>query len=99
MGAGMKIKETLTDWLKVLLLLLDEAVVLVAIFLALNYFGVKFTMPVTVLLIVVIATVVLIIHIKVIPSFHWKKVTGPEAMVATASAFPSWRAGPGPTDG
>lgn len=77
----MMIKRTLSDWLKVLVLLLDEAVVLAVIFIVLHYLDVQIPIPIMVILAVLIAVFVLIIHIKVIPSFHWKQTTGREGMI------------------
>ncbi|MFC1920762.1 NfeD family protein [Chloroflexota bacterium] len=77
----MKIKEKLKDSLKVLILLLDEAAVLVIVFVVLHFAGVRIPLPVTIILGLVIGVLVLIIHIKVIPSFHWKQITGKEGMI------------------
>jgi len=74
-------KRTLGDWLKVLVLLLDEAAVLVLILLALHYFNVQIPLSVTIFVVLIIAVVVFMIHIKVIPSFHWKQATGREGMI------------------
>ncbi len=74
-------KRTFGDWLKVLVLLLDEVVVLVLIFLALHFFDVQIPLPITILVALPIAVFVFIIHIKVIPSFHWKQTTGREGMI------------------
>ena len=74
-------KRTFGDWLKVLVLLLDEAVVLVLIFLLLNYFDVQIPVPITIFVLLFIAVLVFIVHIKVIPSFRWKQVTGREGMI------------------
>ena len=75
------IKRTLGNWLKVLVLLLDEAVVVVLVVLALRYFKIQIPVPVTILLALVVGILVVIIHISVIPSFHRKKVTGREGMI------------------
>ncbi|MFC1900680.1 NfeD family protein [Chloroflexota bacterium] len=74
-------KTTIIDWLKVLILLLDEAAVLVIVFVVLYFVGVRIPLAVTIILGFIIAVLVLIVHIKVIPSFHWKKVTGREGMI------------------
>ena len=76
-------KRTAGDWFKVLVLLLDEAVVLVLIFLLLNYFDVQIPVPITVFVLLLIAVLVFIIHIKVIPTFRWKQVTGREGMIGS----------------
>ena len=74
-------KRTFGDWLKVLVLLLDEAAVLVLIFVVLHFLDVQIPLSITIFLVLAIGAVVFIIHIKVIPSFHWKKVTGREGMI------------------
>jgi len=74
-------KRTFGDWLKVLVLLLDEAVVLVLIFVVLHFLDVQIHLPTTIFLVLAIGVFVFIIHIKVIPSFHWKQVTGREGMI------------------
>lgn len=73
-------KGNIRDWLKVLVLLLDEAVVLVGLFFLLNFLGVEIPLPVTIFIVAVVAVFVLIITIKVVPSFHRKQVTGREGM-------------------
>ena len=74
-------KSTFGDWLKVLVLLLDEVAVLVLIFWALYYFDVQIPLSITIPLVLVIGVFVFIIHVKVIPSFHWKQVTSREGMI------------------
>ena len=77
----MKIKEKLGDWFKILVLLLDEAVVLVVIFAVLHFIGLRIPLVPMIILGLIIAVLVFIIHVKVIPSFHWKQVTGREGMI------------------
>ncbi len=74
-------KRTIGDWLKILVLFLDEALVLVLIFYLLNYFEVPMSLPLTIAVVLPIAVLVLVMHIKVVPSFHWKKITGREGMI------------------
>ena len=74
-------KRTFGDWLKVLVLLLDEAAVLAVIFIILHFLDVQVPLPITVVVALLIAVLVFIIHIKVIPSFHWKQATGREGMI------------------
>jgi len=74
-------KRTFVDWLKILVLLLDEAIVVVLIFLVLQYLGVQIPLSITILVALPIALLVFIIHIKVIPSFRWKQATGREGMI------------------
>ena len=77
----MKAKRILRDWLKVLALLLSEAVVLALVIFLLIYLDVKIPLAAMVTLAVVIAAFLIIIHIKVIPSFRWKRVSGHEGML------------------
>ena len=72
---------TFGDWLKVLVLLLDEAAVLAVIFIILHFLDVQVPLSLTIPLVLFIGVFVLIIHIKVIPSFHWKQATGREGMI------------------
>ncbi len=74
-------KITFGDRLKVLVLLLDEAAVVVIIFLALHFLDVQIPLPIMIIIAIPIAILVFIIHIKVIPSFHWKQSTGREGMI------------------
>ncbi len=74
-------KITFGDWLKVLVLLLDEAAVLVIIFLVLHFLDVQIPLPIMIFVALLIGAFVFIIHIKVIPSFHRKQTTGREGMI------------------
>ena len=74
-------KATFGDWLKVLVLLLDEAIVLTLIILAIRFFKIQIPLPITVLLALAVGILVIMIHIAVIPSFHRKQVTGREGMI------------------
>ena len=71
-----QIKRALGDWLKVLVLLLDEAAVIVLIILALRFFGIQMPLPITIVISLLAGGFVFIIHITVIPSFRKKQVTG-----------------------
>ncbi len=74
-------KGTFGDWLKVLVLLLDEVAVLVIVFLVLHFLGVQIPPLITIFIALLIGAFVFIIHVKVIPSFHQKQVTGREGMI------------------
>ncbi len=74
-------KKTFGDWLKVLVLLADDAAALVLIFLVLHFLGVQIPLLITIFVMLLIAVLVFIIHIKVIPSFRWKQTTGREGMI------------------
>ena len=75
------IKRTLGDWLKVLVLLLDEAAVVVLLILVLSFLGVKIPLPITIVIALLAGIFVFIIHIAVVRSFHRKPVTGREGMI------------------
>jgi len=76
-----QIKRALGDWLKVLVLLLDEAAVVALIILALRFFGIQIPLPITIVIALIAGVFVFMIHIAVIPSFHRKQVTGQEGMI------------------
>ena len=77
----MKAKRNLRDWIKVMLLLLNEAVVLAIVIFLLNYLDVKIPLAAMVALAVVIVAFLFIIHIKVIPVFHRNRISGHEGML------------------
>jgi len=68
------IKRIIADWLKVLLLLLDDIA-------ALRFLKVRIPLPITIAAALVVGTFVFMIHKAVMPSFHKSPVTGPEAMI------------------
>ena len=74
-------KTIITDWLKVMILLLDEAAVIAAVFVVLHFLDVEIPLAAMIILGLIIAVLVLIIHVKVIPSFHLRKITGKEGMI------------------
>ena len=74
-------KSTVKDWLKVLVLLLDEAVVVAVVFLILWALEIKIPLPVVIPVALVLGALVFIIHKAVIPTFHKKRVTGSEGMI------------------
>jgi membrane-bound ClpP family serine protease len=76
-------KRTVGDWLKVLVLLLDEAAVLVLVILLLQFLKIKIPLPLAIVSLLVLGILVFIIHMAVIPSFHWRKVSGAEGMIGT----------------
>ena len=75
--------RTITDWGKVLILLLDEAAVIVVILLILHFLGIQIPLPIMVGGGIIVGIFVFIIHIAVIPSFRRKQVTGREGMIGT----------------
>jgi len=75
------IKRIIADWLKVLLLLLDDIAALLLIILVLRFLKVRIPLPITIAAALVVGTFVFVIHKAVMPSFHKSPVTGPEAMI------------------
>jgi len=75
------IRRTAKDWLKILVLLLDEVAALFIVVLVLRFFEIKLPLPVTVIVALIAGTLIFIVHKAVIPSFHKKQVTGREGMI------------------
>ncbi|HEY93641.1 MAG TPA: hypothetical protein G4O15_01725 [Dehalococcoidia bacterium] len=75
------ILRTLKDWGKVLLLMLDEAIVIAVILLILFFLGVEITLPIKIGAGVLFFIFIFVRHVAVIPSFHRKQVTGREGMI------------------
>jgi len=71
----------LKDWSKVLLLMLDEAIIIAIILLILFFVGIEITLPIKIGAGVLFFIFVFVRHIAVIPSFHRKQVTGREGMI------------------
>ncbi len=74
-------KTALSDWFKVLILLLDEGIIIAAVLLILHFLGVKIPIGLMISIALLVGIVVLVIHVKLIPSFHLKKVTGREGII------------------
>ena len=77
------IKNALSDWGKVLILLLDEAAVIVLVIVILHFFRISIPLPITIMVALILGGLIFVIHVAVIPSFHRKKVTGKEGMIGT----------------
>ncbi len=77
-------KSRVKDWLKVAVLLLDEAAVVVLVLLILRALKVELALPVAVIGALLLGAAVFIVHKAVIPSFHRKQVTGAEGLVGLA---------------
>lgn len=69
------------DWLKVAVLLLDEAAAAALVFAVLHFFDIQIQLPVVIALALVLGAIVFVTHKAVIPSFHRKIVTGSEGMI------------------
>ncbi|MBA7527578.1 hypothetical protein ES705_19754 [subsurface metagenome] len=76
-------KSTIKDWLKVLVLLLDEAAAVVLVLLVLWVLEIKIPLPITIVTALLLGALVFVIHKAVIPTFHKKKVTGAEGLIGT----------------
>ncbi len=74
-------RSTVKDWLKILLLLLDEVAVGGLILLGLWFFGIGITLPVVIVIVLLVGLYAFISHKLIIPSFHKKKATGSEGMI------------------
>jgi membrane-bound ClpP family serine protease len=77
-------KGTLKDWLKVLVLLLDDAAAVALVLLVLWFFKIRIPLSVAIVLGLLLGIFVFVIHKKIIPSFHVKQVTGSEGMIGLA---------------
>ncbi|MBA7507249.1 hypothetical protein ES706_05967 [subsurface metagenome] len=76
-------KSTIKDWLKVLVLLLDEAAAVLLVLLVLWVLEIKIPLPITIVTALLLGALVFVIHKAVIPTFHKKKVTGAEGLIGT----------------
>ena len=74
-------KRTIADWLKVLVLLLDEGVALLLVILLLRFFEIRIPLPITIVIALLLGSLVFVTHKKVIPSFHWRSVSGSEGLI------------------
>jgi membrane-bound ClpP family serine protease len=71
----------LRAWLIVLASLLDDALVLVLVFLALWYFHVEITWTIILVIVLVMAGFILLMHKAVVPALRRRKITGREGMI------------------
>ena len=74
-------KSTIKDWLKVLVLLLDEAAAVALVLLVLWALGIKIPLAVAIIIALFLGAVVFITHKAIIPIFHKKQVTGAEGLI------------------
>ena len=74
-------KSTIKDWLKVLVLLLDEAAAVVVVLLVLWALGIKIPLSIAIVAALLLGALVFVIHKAIIPTFHKKKTTGSEGMI------------------
>ncbi len=73
--------SVLKAWLIVVASLLDDAAVLVLIFLGLRFFHVEITWPIILVVALAIVTFFFIMHKAVVPSLRRRKVTSAEGMI------------------
>ena len=76
-----RIKRITVDWLKLTVMLLDEAAILTVVLLILHYVGVRIPVGAMVGLSIGLIIVVFLLHLAIIPVFHKKPVTGVESMI------------------
>ena len=74
-------KSSIKDWLKVGVLLLDEAVAVVLVLLVLRALEIEIPLPIMIVIALLLGTFAFITHKVIIPSFHKKQVTGSEGMI------------------
>jgi membrane-bound serine protease (ClpP class) len=74
-------KRTIKDWLKVLVLLLDEAVAIALVLAALWFFKISLPLWLAIVVALLLGTLVFVTHKLIIPSFHARQVTGREGMI------------------
>jgi len=73
--------RTMKDWLKVLVLLLDEAVAIALVLAALWFFKISLPLWVAIVVALLLGAFAFVTHRLIIPSFHVRQVTGSEGMV------------------
>ena len=74
-------KSTIKDWLKILVLLLDEAVAVALVLLVLWVLDIEIPLPIAIVAALLLGIIVFITHKAIIPTFHKKKVTGAEGLI------------------
>jgi len=74
-------KSNIKDWLKVLVLLLDEAAAVALVFFVLWVLRIEIPLPITITAALLLGIIVFITHKAIIPTFHKKQVTGAEGLI------------------
>ncbi len=69
-------KSTIKDWLKILVLLLDEAAAVVIVFFVLRLLGIEVPLPVMIIVGLLVGVIGFVICKAIISTFHKKPVTG-----------------------
>lgn len=75
-------KRTAKDWLKILILLLDEVVIVVAALVILWYFNIKLPLWVVITGALLLGLLAYLTHKVIVPSFHVRQTTGSEGMIS-----------------
>ena len=73
--------QTIKDWLKIFILLLDEAIAVALVLVVLWFFDISLPLWVAIVVALLLGAFAFIIHRKIIPSFHIRQVTGADGMV------------------
>ncbi|MFC1998362.1 NfeD family protein [Chloroflexota bacterium] len=76
-----RMKRITLNWLKLAVMLLDEAAIITLVLLMLYYLGVRIPVGATIGLSIVLVIVVFLLHLAIMPMFHKKPVTGIESMI------------------
>lgn len=74
-------KSTIKDWLKILVLLLDEAAAVALVLLILWALEIELPLAIAIVGALLLGAVVFVTHKAVIPTFHKKQVTGAEGLI------------------
>jgi len=74
-------KRTVKNWLVILVVLLDEALVVALVFLVLWLLGVEIPLPVLIVTALLMGVIVFMTYKLVIPALHKKRITGSEGMI------------------
>jgi len=74
-------KSTIKDWLKVLVLLLDEAVAVAVVLFILWVLKIEIPLPIAIVGALLLGASIYITHKAIIPTFHKRKVTGAEGLI------------------
>lgn len=74
-------KATVTNWLKVIVFLLDDMIALIIIILILHFLEIQIPLPIIITAAILIGILLFIIHRAIIPDFRRKPVTGQEGMI------------------
>jgi membrane-bound ClpP family serine protease len=74
-------KATVTNWLKVIVFLLDDVVALLIIILILHLLKIQIPLPIIITAAILLGVLLFIINRAIIPDFLRKSVTGQEGMI------------------